>query len=164
MDDHAAAGMALRDGLFEDDLGIAEVIGGDAAEDVGGHHAHRGSADDLLGERAGPVAEDDLVVILLDDEEVALDATLEVHEHGGHLLPREFGDDQGGLIGLIDLVADPLANDADEARCLLQADHILEGAGEFADEGAEEDVSLQGDRQVRDDSQGSGGWLAEHGG
>src|SRR5262245_46300585 len=45
----------------------------------------------------------------------------------------------------IDLVADLLADGADEAGRLLQADHLLEGVDQLPDEGPEEDVSLQGD-------------------
>jgi hypothetical protein len=76
VDGHPATGGSLGDGLLEDDLRVAEILRGDAAEDFRSHHAHRAPADDLRGERAGPVAEEGLLLAFLDDEEIALDATL----------------------------------------------------------------------------------------
>ena len=49
-----------------------------SAGDVRGHPARRPAAEGLLGEWAGPVAEDTLLLVRLDDGEVALDATFRV--------------------------------------------------------------------------------------
>jgi hypothetical protein len=47
---------------------------------------HRPSPDDLLGERAGGISEDNLFLVFLDDEEVAVNATLQIDQHAGDLL------------------------------------------------------------------------------
>src|SRR5690349_14044434 len=78
VDDDAAARVPLRDGLLELDARVAEVLRRDPAEHVRGHHAQGGAVADELAERAGAVAEHDPALVLPDDEEVALDAPLEV--------------------------------------------------------------------------------------
>ena len=43
----------------------------------------------MVAERAGAIAEHDLLVVLRDDVEVALDAALQVDQHRRHLRPVE---------------------------------------------------------------------------
>jgi hypothetical protein len=64
--------LSFGDGSLQLHLAIAEVFRRDMAEYVRGHHAHRPSPEDLLGERAGGIAEDNLFLVFLDDEKVAL--------------------------------------------------------------------------------------------
>lgn len=78
MDNNPAARIPLGNRLLQLDLGIAQVVGGDVAEDIRGHHAHRGPSQHLVAERAGTIAEHDPVGILLDHPEVALDPPLEI--------------------------------------------------------------------------------------
>ena len=145
IDDDAAAGGPPRDRLLEDDLGIAEVLGGDDPEDVRGHHTQRRPVDHLPGERASPVAEHDLLVGLLDDVEVSLDPPLQIDEHLWRPARARALDAQRRPIALVDLVADALADDADEPCGLIQPDHLLQGPRELADQRAEKDVVLQGE-------------------
>ena len=67
MDHHPAAQVSLGNRLLQLDTGIAEIVGGDVTEDIGGHHAHRGPAQHLVAERTGTVAEHDPVGILLEE-------------------------------------------------------------------------------------------------
>jgi hypothetical protein len=106
MDHHPAARMSLRDRFPQLDTGVAEIVGGDVAEDIGGHHAHRGPAQHLVTERTGTVAQHDPVGILLDDPEITLDAALEVDQHGRDLLARQAVNRQSGLVVMVDLLAD----------------------------------------------------------
>ena len=148
VDHDAAAGVAPGDRLLQLDLGVAEVVGGDAAEHVRGHHAHRRPALDQLAERAGAVAEHDLLVVLRDDVEVALDATLEVDQDRGDLRPVEAADLQCCAVVAIDRGADRAADHADVAVGFLEPDHVLERAGELADQRAHEAVAVERHRDA----------------
>ena len=48
-----------------------------------------GRPDDLFGERAPAVAEHDLVLVLLDDKEIALDPAFQIDQHIAHLVARQ---------------------------------------------------------------------------
>jgi hypothetical protein len=105
-------------------------------------------------EGAAPVAEHDLLVGLLDDVEVAVDAALQVDEHAGDLFTAERVDLQGRAVVAVDRTPDVLADDADEARGFLEADDVLERARELTKDGSKERVAREGDI----DGQGWGPW------
>src|SRR5581483_11540285 len=76
VDDHPTLGRAPGDRFAQFNLAVPEVVGGDVAENVRGHHAHRRPPEHLFGKRASPVAEHDLVLALVDDKEITLDPAL----------------------------------------------------------------------------------------
>src|SRR4051812_21173414 len=74
VDDDPALRRAVGNRLAQFDLAVSEIIGRDMSEDIRGHHAHQRSPNNLLGKRTLPIAEHDLVLVLLDDKEIAFDA------------------------------------------------------------------------------------------
>jgi len=83
--DDAAAGVAARDRLFQDDLGVPKVLRGDAPEDIRCHHAQRRAAENPVLERARAIVKNDCVVALLNNEQIAFDSALEIDQYLGNL-------------------------------------------------------------------------------
>jgi hypothetical protein len=104
---------------------VAEVVRGDGAEDVRGHHAQRVAVADVLAKRAGPVAEDDPAFRRVHEIEVALDTTLQVDQHVCDALPVELFHAERAPVHAVDPVANALPDDAHESGGLLLADHLF---------------------------------------
>jgi hypothetical protein len=81
MDDHATPRVSLGNCFLQFDSAIAEIVGRNDTKYVGSHHAHGWPANDFIAEWAGTVAENDLIAILLNYEEITLDTSLQVDEH-----------------------------------------------------------------------------------
>jgi hypothetical protein len=73
-----------------------------------------------------------------------LDSPLQIHQDVGNLRSIELRDGKCPLIILIDLRPHSLSNDTDESGRFLQPDHILQGAGEFADQSTEKYIPFEG--------------------
>src|ERR1700679_4722 len=58
IDDDTALRMTFGDCALQLDFAIFKIFGGDVAEDVGCHHAHRRATENFLGKRASAIAED----------------------------------------------------------------------------------------------------------
>ena len=141
---------SLGDGAHEFDLRLAQVLCNNDAEHVRRHHAQRRTTQHLVAERAAPIFQHDALVVLLDNAEVALDASLQVNQNLGHLGAAQHWNGQLFPVVGVDLIADALADDTDEARGFIQADHILQGAGEFPQHRSKEEVPVERQRDVPD--------------
>ncbi|HEY6454985.1 MAG TPA: hypothetical protein VIY90_06825 [Steroidobacteraceae bacterium] len=105
--------------------------------------------DDLLCKRAQSITKHQLLITFLYDEELALDAPLQVHQNGRHLLPIQFRHLQRALIVFIDLRTHSLPDDADEACSLLEANDVLKRPGQLSNQDPQKYVPFQGDGRAR---------------
>src|ERR1700722_3671844 len=148
IDRNDAAGIALGYGLVQHDLGVAQIFRRDVTKNIGSHHAHRRSADHLLGKGTEPVAENDLFVIFLDDVKIALDASLQIDQHRRDLLPRQIRSTECRPVVAVHLFADFPPDDADITRGILQPYNLFESSGEFAYQGPQKNIPVQWDAGI----------------
>ncbi len=138
-----AARISGRDRLRELYARVTQVLGRDAPEHIRGHHAHRAPADHTVPEGTGTVSEDDQILALPDEMEVPPDATLDVEQDVGDLIPVQPFGAQGEPVLAVEFFADRAADDADVSRRLLESHDVLECSRQFAQQPPQKDIAVE---------------------
>lgn len=97
-------------------------------------------------ERTNAIAEHDLVIILLEDSEVAPDAPLKVNQDVRNLLTAELWLIQRQLILPMNFLTDLLANNADKTCSILDPDNFFQRPRQFTKHHPKERIPPQKDR------------------
>src|SRR5690606_2902882 len=111
---------------------------------------------DLLGERAGVVAELQAPVADEHRVEAPTDAVLEIDQYLRDLAGVQAVRAEGSLVVGVDLPSDALTDHADEPGGFVESDDLLQRAGQLTQQRAEEPVAIQRDVRARDRRAGCG--------
>jgi hypothetical protein len=138
MDQGVAARVALGDRLGQTDARISLVFCRDGAEHCGCHGAEGRSPDHRHPIGTPAVGQADGGFCNFFYPEVATDAPFQVDQHLRQRGLVQEGHAQGSAIFSVDFCADASADDANKAGGFLNADHVLKGARQFAQEASQE--------------------------
>ncbi len=98
MKHHAASSRSFGDCLLQVDGGVSDRVGSHPAENIRGQHAKGGAICGGLTKRARAIAEDDPILILLDDGEGPASAVLQVDQDRDQLIAAQMLDAQRCLV------------------------------------------------------------------
>jgi hypothetical protein len=90
-----------------------------------------------------PITEHDLLVILPQDIEIALNSSFQVNQHLSDLRPVEPFHAKCIFVVVIDLRSHALIDHADEPGCIFQANDTLQASRKLPDKSARKQIALQ---------------------